>query len=205
MKIGIDIDDTITNTFSTGMKYAEEYTRVYCNRTYTNINERLGLSKTHRHWQEAFEWTEEEEQLFFEKYYDKIVKSVELKEGADEIINQLYQQNEIIFITARYESEREITEEWLNKNHILFHKLYLGRPKLEVCQENKIDVFIDDSYEHCKSVSTGNIKTYLMDSIGNKNINNEGIQRVYDWNDLYKKLKQYEEEEKNGNYYSYSS
>lgn len=205
MKIGIDIDDTITNTFDIGMKYAEEFTKSYCHRTYTNINERLGMSKTHRHWQEVFEWNSEEEAEFFKEYYHKIVSEVEMKEYVHEIIHQLYAENEIIFITARYESERTITEEWLRKNDIPFHELYLEKPKLQVCQENGIDIFIDDSYTNCKTVSSGNIRAYLMDSVANKDVSDTEIERVYDWNDFYKKLKQYEEEKKNGNYYSYSS
>lgn len=205
MKIGIDIDDTITNTFKIGMKYAEEFTKNYCGRTYTDINERLGNIKTHRYWQEIFEWNSEEEEQFLKNYYPKIAEEMEIKEEVHEIINQLYPKNEIFFITARLEEERVITEELLRKNHIPFHGLCLARPKLEVCQENGIDIFIDDSYENCKSVSSNNIKTYLMDNVTNGNINDNNIERVYGWNDLYQKLKIYEEEKNNGDYCSYGS
>ena len=80
MRIGIDIDDTIADTFETGFEYAQEFTKKYCGREYSNISERMGSIKTHKHWQEIFEWSEEEEIRFFEIYYDKIIKKVKIKE-----------------------------------------------------------------------------------------------------------------------------
>ena len=193
MKIGIDIDDTIANTFETGIKYAEEFTKDYCNRTYTDIDERLGNLKTHKHWQAIFEWNDEEEDKFFEKYYLKIIEETDIKEEACDILNKLCTDNEIIFITARYEVEENkvetLTKRWLKNNNIPFNKLYLGRNKLEVCQEIGIDVFIDDSFENCKLVQSGNIKTYMIDHIANRNIEDSNIERVYGWNDFYNKIK----------------
>lgn len=209
MKIGIDIDDTIANTFETGMKYAQQFTRKYCNRAYTDINKRLGSVKSHRHWQTIFEWNSEEEIEFFKRYYKRIVEEVDVKEEVCDVINQLYLQNEIIFITARFEVEgeriEELTKRWLRKNNIPFHQLYLGRKKSEVCQKNQIDIFIDDSYENCKSVQVVGTKVYLMDHTANRNIEDKEIERVYGWNDLYRKMQEYKEGKLDGNYHSYSS
>lgn len=41
MKIGIDIDDTIANTFETGLKYAEAFTKNCCHRTYMDIDKKM--------------------------------------------------------------------------------------------------------------------------------------------------------------------
>lgn len=197
MRVGIDIDDTISNTFEVGMRYAETFTKNECNRVYTDIDTRLGNIKSHRHWQEIFEWNREEEIKFFEKYYEKIIREVELKEEVYDVINQLYLQNEITFITARFETPeiniKEITENWLNENKIPFHKLYLGRKKSEVCKENQIDIFIDDSYENCKSVQEVGTKAYLIDHITNRNIEDKEVERVYGWKNLYQKIVKYEE------------
>lgn len=204
MKLGIDIDDTIANTFETGMKYAEEFTKKCCNRTYTNIEERMGKLKTHRHWQDVFEWNREEEIEFFKKYYIQVMEETKVKESACEVINKLYQDNEIIIITARYDIKgtaegnivENITRKWLNKNNIPYHKLYLGRDKLEVCKENQVDIFIDDSFENCKHVQSGNIKSYLIDHVTNKKVNCEDIERAYGWKDFYQKIEKYKEENK---------
>ena len=203
MNIGIDIDDTIADTFETGMKYAEIFTKEYCHRNYTNIDRRLGNIKSHRHWQEIFEWNAEEEQEFFKMYYEKITKEVNLKEEVLDVVGKLYPENELFFITARFETKEcnieELTKKWLEENQVPYHQLYLGRKKSEVCQENNIDIFIDDSYENCKSVQMVNTKAYLMDHITNRNIEDKSIERVYGWKDLYKKLKEYEEGKANGN------
>lgn len=197
MKIGIDIDDTISNTYEAGIKYADKYTRTCCNRI-CNINENLGKVKDHRVWQTVFEWNPEEEKKFFENYYMEILKEVELKEEVLENINKLYSNNdEIYFITARSNINgtdvEDITKSWLEKYKIPFNGLYLNKEKLKVCQELGIDIFVDDSLENCKSVQSGNIKSYLMDHIGNKNIDIGNIERVYGWNDLYKKIETYKE------------
>lgn len=197
MKLGIDIDDTIANTFETGMKYAEIFTRKCCHREYNDIENRLGAIKSHRHWQEIFEWNQQEEEMFFKDYYEKILSEVEIKDDVCEIMKKLYPENDLIFITARHEtgktSVENLTKNWLEDHHIPFHNLYLGRKKLEICQENNIHVFIDDSYENCKSVQSGNIKSYLMDHITNRNIQDKTIERVYGWKDLYQKVIKYKE------------
>lgn len=202
MKIGIDIDDTIANTFETGMKYAETFTKDYCHRTYTDVEKRLGSIQSHRHWQEIFEWNDKEEQEFFKEYYEKILREVDIKEEVCDAINKLYIGNELIFITARFETKESsvenLTKSWLKKNQIPYNQLYLGRKKSEVCVEKGIDIFIDDSYENCKSVQLLNTKVYLMDHVTNRNIEDKSIERVYGWKDLYKKLKEYEEEKANG-------
>ena len=199
MRIGIDIDDTIADTFETGFEYAQEFTKKYCGREYSNISERMGSIKTHKHWQEIFEWSEEEEIRFFEIYYDKIIKKVKIKEDVCDIINKLYKDNEIIFITARHDRNENtnietVTKKWLEENNIPFNKVFLGRKKVEVCEEEKIDIFIDDSYENCKSVKEKNIKVYLIDHITNKNIQDDKIERAYGWKDLYEKIEKYREE-----------
>jgi len=199
MRIGIDIDDTIADTFETGLKYAEEFTKTYCHRTYDNINEKLGNIKSHRHWQELFEWNREEELKFFLEYYVKILQEVNVKKDALQNILKTHQNNEIIFITARHDTEQKkienLTKNWLNKNKIPFHGLFLSKQKLEVCLNNNIDVFIDDSFENCKSVQSGNVKVYLIDHITNRNIDidNDNIERAYGWNDLYQKIERYKE------------
>ncbi len=208
MRLGIDIDDTISNTYQTVMKYAETFTREYCHRKYDDIGERIGNIKTHYYIQEVFEWNAEEEETFFKKYYRDFISDVKPKENVQKVLQELYSHNEIILITARWEDKsgngvEKATKKWLEKYQIPYHKLYLNRPKLEVCKENLVDVFIDDSYTNCKSVQDGGIKTYMMNCMSNKNIQDDNIERVYDWDDIYMKLKKYEEENTNGNNNSY--
>ncbi len=210
MRLGIDIDDTISDTYQIVMEYAKNFTKQYCHREYNDIEKRLGNIETHYYIQEVFEWNTEEEEAFFKQYYRKFIDAVKPKEDAQKILQELYCHHEIILITARWEDEKdngikEATKRWLEQYQIPYNKLYLNRPKLEVCKENKINVFIDDSYVNCKSVQSDGIKTYMMDCKSNQNIEDDSIERVYNWNDIYEKLKKYEGENANGNYYSYRS
>ena len=56
--------------------------------------------------------------------------------------------------------------------------------KAKICRSKKIDIFIDDSYKNCIQVANEGIKTYLMTTELNKNIDSGNIQRVYSWRDI---------------------
>ncbi len=60
--------------------------------------------------------------------------------------------------------------------------------KLIACQEENVDVFIDDSFSNCKRVTDGGIKSFLMDSRANRDLSDERIDRIFSWPHLYMKL-----------------
>ena len=87
---------------------------------------------------------------------------------------------------------RKTTEEWLSNYEIPYVKLITNaNNKAKVVKDNEIDIFIDDSYNNCKAVSDIGVKTYLMDSRPNSNIDlsEESFERVYSWPHLYQKIK----------------
>lgn len=55
-------------------------------------------------------------------------------------------------------------------------------------QENNVDIFIDDNFKNCKEASNLGVRTLLMDSRLNKNLNDEKIKRVFSWNDIERDL-----------------
>lgn len=63
--------------------------------------------------------------------------------------------------------------------------------KLKVCQENGIELFIEDSFETCKELEENGIKSYLMTTRMNNNINAGNIERINNWFDLDEKIHQY--------------
>ena len=80
----------------------------------------------------------------------------------------------------------------MKKNCIRYDKLILNsQDKVTVAKKKQIDIFIDDSIKHCTEMTNAGIKTYIMDSILNKDFNNEQIERVYSWTSLYQKIKDY--------------
>ena len=118
--------------------------------------------------------------------------------NAPEVIRKLKDTgHEIYFITARLTSvngcdTETITKNTLNNNDIPYDCLIINASdKLKYCVENKIDIFIEDSFETCKTLEENGIKTYLMTTKMNEAIDTGNIERVFSWDELYEKIRNY--------------
>ena len=190
MRIGIDLDDTITKTDEILFKYAKKY----------NEEEKI-LFKINREewdWNKAFGWDEEKCETFFSRYLKKIFEEAEIKENAKEKINALKNDgNKIIIITARdtksLKEVHKVCENWLINNKVNVDKIVVdGEDKAQKCLENKIDIFIDDNVYNCESVYKNlKIPVLLMNSRYNKEYQNPNIKRVYNWNEIYNEICKY--------------
>lgn len=190
MRIGIDLDDTITKTDEILFKYAKMY----------NKEEKI-LFKINRgewDWNKAFGWDEEKCETFFSRYLKKIFEEAEIKENAKEKINALKNGgNKIIIITARdtksLKEVHKVCENWLINNKVNVDKIVVdGEDKAQKCLENKIDIFIDDNVYNCESVYKNlKIPVLLMNSRYNKEYQNPNIKRVYNWNEIYNEICKY--------------
>ncbi len=191
MNIGIDIDDTIANTYDILFNYAQNYTINEIGKEIKDINRNC---KTHMYVQSFHNWNIDEEKNFFDKYYEKMVKKIQPKIYSVENIEKLKESGDNIYlITARWLSDKfnveKETKDWLEKYNIKYDKLILNASnKVLVAKENNIDIFIDDSIKNCTEMSKVGIKTYIMDSIINKDFTSENIERVYSWPHLYQKI-----------------
>lgn len=193
MNIGIDIDDTIANTYETGKPYLENYIKnilkkelkydLYDKVDYYNLSKKFGIEP-------------EEEREFWQNYFVSIVKNVVPKKSSVEIINELKEKgNKIILITARFDDGisdiKKITEEWLKENNIVFDKLIIdAQNKLEIAKQEEIDIFIDDSIRNCEMVSSGGIKTYMFSTEINQSYNSNNVVRVKSWDEFYENIKE---------------
>lgn len=187
MNIGIDIDDTIAKTFEQIDICAKIYTEKNLKKEFKLHNENEILDPM---WiKYLYNWTKEEEIKFFDLYYEKIIEEAEIKEDVAEVINRLSKKHNIILITARWDNKdkviNQITQNWLEKYKINYNKLFLGHvDKTQIAKESKIDIFIDDNFKTCKQISELGIKTLMMDSRLNKNLEDEKIKRVYSWKEI---------------------
>lgn len=193
MNIGIDIDDTISNTFETFLPYMKKFVEQDLNRKldlnlssrtdYYNIIEKYGIS-------------EEEARTFWVNYYVEILENVQPRKSAVEVINTLKEKGHKIFlITARFDDGivdvKAITEKWLEVNKINYDKLIINsHNKLETTKQENINLFIDDSIRNCEMVSSGDIKTYMFSTENNNYYENKKIEKVVSWDDLYEKIKE---------------
>ncbi len=198
MNIGIDIDDTISETYATLFEYAQKYTIEELKRSPVFDN-----TKTTNHFyiELMHHWTKEEALKFWNKYYAKILRKVNIKTFATEKIKKLKEKgNKIYLITARWDMEnhnvKEITLEWLRNNDVQYDEFFMNADeKLKIVKDKNIDVFVDDSFDNCKSIAYGsNAKVFLMDTWVNKNLQDEKITRVYSWPHLYQKIVKLREE-----------
>ena len=190
MRIGIDLDDTITKTDEILFKYAKIY----------NEEEKILFNINREEWNltKAFGWNEENIKEFFSKYLKSIYEKAEIKENAKERINKLKDDgNEIIIITARdtksLKEVQEVCKDWLINNKINVDKIVVdGEDKAQKCLENKIDIFIDDNICNCENVYNNlKIPVLLMNSRYNKDYQNPKIKRVYNWNEIYNEICKY--------------
>lgn len=180
MRIGIDVDDTITNSYKAIIKEVSEYYHI----DYNNLlDKKMGYDEFLNN--ENFpNYT-----VFAFERYRHIMEKVEIKEDAVRFINKLHDEgNEIIFITARHHGEYDdpyaITFKYLSKHEIKFDKIITNRlDKDRVCLEEGIDLFIDDSISNCKKVKDAEINVLLFDAPFNQNTND--FKRVYSWQEVY--------------------
>jgi len=192
MIIGIDIDDTITDTYEVMVNYAQEFTVDVLKRE--PIIRENSSCIDHFYTKFLHNWKSGEDEEFLEAYYEQIIKNVKPKTLAVKYLRKLQEEgNKIVLITARWTSDKfdveKLTQEWIKKNGIPSDKLIINAEnKLVAANQENIDVFVDDSYKNCEMVSSIGVKVYLMDTRINRGLNNEKIERVYSWPHLYMKL-----------------
>ena len=178
MNIGIDIDDTITNTYETlipmiaisyGMNIDKLFKKLPSYKELSNLPDFSSFAR---------------------KNYERVAKIVPLREGAVEIINKLKKKgHKIIFISSRndidFDDSYKTTYDYLTANGIKFDKLIVNASnKAKECVLENIDLFIDDDTMNCKAVKKKGIATLQMKAIFSKG--SKDIRKVNDWEEVYK-------------------
>lgn len=189
MKIGIDIDDTVMNTFDIIEEAARYFDKYFLeNKGYQDI--------TKYDFHERFYWTSEEKKAFF-NYFRKNKLYLKAKPKGDALyyLEKLYNEGyEIYFLTRRKKDEKldilSITKNDLISKGFKFTDCYIGLSKKgEACKSLGIDVFIDDAVIQIEDVNNYGIKTILIDNWYNKEykgLRAKNFQEIYNiirkWN-----------------------
>ena len=183
MRIGIDIDDTTTNTWECFMPHYHKLFDVP-----------VEFLKSSKPYYEAVK-----HKIPLEEYFDavlpiyrEVTPKVTLKENVKEIIDEIYKLGHtVIFITARGRETEDIyktTKNYLDNYQIKYNKLIIdASDKSKVCQEEKIDLFIDDSFKHCQAVSDLGIDVLMFDAVYNQEY--KQFKHVKSWKEIYKYIK----------------
>ena len=123
MNVGIDIDDTITNSSDVFVKYARIYNEIH-NITYKINTTELDQNK-------AFGWSIDNQKEFASQYLKQILIEATAYKDAVEVIKIIKKLGcNIFLITARKDSEFSgmyvFTKQWLIENNIAFDKLIVN-------------------------------------------------------------------------------
>lgn len=184
MKIGIDVDNTITDTLVVMKQYCKKYNDEVVRRN-LSMNEK-GFAAGN-----LYDWTDEERQYFFDNILPEVFLNVEPKKNAQEIIQKLKQENnEIYIITARTKAKNsyELTLKTLQKYNIPYNELVIQKDKKQYCIDNNIDILLDDEPQNIKSVSEI-IPVIVFEAIHNEECNGNNIIKVKTWNEAYETIK----------------
>lgn len=175
LNICIDIDGTITNPY---------HFIPYLNKMYEkNLTEE---ECTTLDWKELYGENIEE---ILNKFHDEYISAydeAEVVEGAKDIISELYEENNLYFVTARSTSLTEITTSWLNKKGFSDIDVYLlgSDYKIEKARELNCNIFIEDNPWNAMQIAKAGIDVILIDTNYNKGVYHERITRVKDWNQI---------------------
>ncbi len=180
MRIGIDIDDVITDTSLSMKKYIDKYD---------------DNSDIHNYIEEVMrgEMPTEEIKEFFKENSINIFKNAKVKINASEVMQELLDNgNEIFIITSRgeikFKGSEQLTLEYFKLNKINYTKiLFNSFEKSKICKDNNIDVMIDDSAKYCSEIKEQNMEAILFTSEVNK-LANVKLPRVNNWIELKEKL-----------------
>ena len=188
MKIGIDLDGVVIDAETTFRTYEEIF----------DLDILKGNNLINREepkFQTRYNWNEEQEKEFIEKYFLKVSKESNLMSGFVGVYNLLKNQgHEFVVITARGGFVKELKDDairLLKKNNIKFDKYYWKiNNKLEICKKENVDIMIDDDWRIIKNLSDNSIRTlYFRDTNLKKLEENEYIKEVNNWGDIYRYIK----------------
>lgn len=79
----------------------------------------------------------------------------------------------------------EWTTEWLRRNNFPVRSVItIHGSKVEACQDNGIDIFVDDRYENYVTLNSAGVFCYLMDAPHNRRYTHIGHHRIYKLSDI---------------------
>lgn len=184
--IGIDIDDTITNTSGSIKDYVIKHSDEFedSNQLFSDCHHILAGHKISN-----------DTRNFLDNIFPDLIENVALRENALDVMNNLKNEGyKMALITARADDyfpkgAELITIDYLKKHSIPYDVLVTNSVnKKQACINYKVDIMIDDSVSCCEALKEAGLKTLLFTTDINKDINTD-IPRVNNWLEIYEILK----------------
>lgn len=188
MKIGIDIDNTLTEV----QEKLNEAAYTYAVSLGKNLEGYDKLMQDEKNdgteYAKRFQFNYEELKYFLKDIQENITNNAIPRKNAKEVIDKLKNDgHQIYIITARdsefYNNPYVYSKNWLDKNKIYYDKLIVNaREKSAVCKRENIDLYIDDQLENCLNILNAGIQTIM---ITDKKYDYDNITMLKNWDDIY--------------------
>lgn len=195
MRIGIDIDNTLTDVQNELNNAAYEYTLKLGKNLDENINLGEAINNNGNFYREKFKLSYDELKYFLGSIHEEIVNKAKPRKSVVESIKKLKDDGHLIYIVTARDSEFHenpylLSKNWLDKNNIEYDKLIVNaRKKAPVCKEENIDIFIDDQLHNCEEIVQEGIKVIRITNDVN---NYKDIVNLSDWDKIYEYISKME-------------
>lgn len=176
MKLGFDIDDTIADAMG------------FCiPRLNKHFNKNIKPEEVNGRYCDVYNIAQLEIDDFFKEFGNDIFEELDAFNNASNYINKWYNDgHEIVIITARPETARESTVNWLKENGVSYHDIFFDEEKSKLAKDLGIELFFDDHPKVVEAMKNVGIETIFMDLPKNREIQvSDGIYRVKNWEEAY--------------------
>jgi len=191
VKIGVDIDNTITHTTEMIMHYARIYGEEHGLNTVADPN--------YYYLEDALGWDKDIAEEFLNSYLGRIYREMRPKEQAVEVMRKLKAEHELLLITSRnqqFPEVEQVTLAWLERYGIVYDGLILNATpnmhffsKLEVCLEHGVEVMIEDHHDLILELAEA-FPVIVFDYPYNRHIEAENVYRVTQWGQVLERINQ---------------
>lgn len=172
-RIGIDIDGTVTDpaTFIPFLNEAFNKKLLFSEITQYDLAPLYGItSEQFYHW--------------FRQNDGRVYQEARVAPQAKEVLDHLYVNNQLIYISARDEKHAKLTSNWFEQNEIPYHHIELlgSHNKIEYSKQNEIQLFLEDKMDNANELAEELlIPIILFDTPYNQGSLHQHVQRVHSW------------------------
>lgn len=195
MRIGIDIDNTITRTSEMILKYAQCFGR----------ENDLNIIPDRKAYfiEEALGWPDYMVEKFFTQTLLNIYTNVKPQPMALDIIREWSSRHYLILITSRNKYSpgiEQVTREWLARHQVAYHQMVMNTTtnlhhssKVQACLDNQVDIMIEDHHDLALELSRW-LPVLLFSYPYNEHLQVSNVRRVKDWLEVKNIVSRLEEE-----------
>lgn len=134
-------------------------------------------------------------EIFYNLYGEELHHEASPRKNVRKVLNNLYSNHNIHFVTAREDKMKNTTYMWLLYHEIPMNSLTLlgSHYKVNTAKDLNCDIFLEDRYENAIELSNAGFKVLLVDCNYNKGPLPSNVTRVNDWLEIENIINLYSE------------